>query len=162
MWKLRTAFVALAVLALGAGSAQAQRFGAQVSWADDVDLGIGGRLEYDFGASLADEGTLSHTYLIGSFDFFPDCGNDCSYFEFNGNLAVPVNAENSLNPYVGGGLNMGRISVGSGSDTQFGLNVLGGLKFTIGKLASFAEARMELKGESQFVLTFGVLLGENR
>jgi hypothetical protein len=161
MLNLRSVFVGLTVLAVSAGAAQGQRFGAQVSWADDTDLGIGARLEYDIGASLAEEGTLSRTYLIGSFDYFPDCGQECSYFEFNGNLAVPVSSA-TLNPYVGTGLNMGRISVGDASDTQFGLNLLGGLKFAISRLASFAEARLELKDESQLVLTFGVMLGSNR
>jgi opacity protein-like surface antigen len=164
MWKVRTAFVALAMLALGAGSAQAQRFGAQVSWADDADLGLGARMEVP--VPLGSEGALAALYLVGSFDyFFPDC-DDCSYIEFNANVAIPVNTTSNLNPYVGGGLNMSRSSVEilgeSDSDTRLGLNALGGLKFAIGNLASFAEARLELKDESQLVLTFGVLLGENR
>ena len=161
MRTLRSALIAFSVLALGAGTAQGQRFGAQLDWGDDTDLGIGGRLEYDVGASLASEGTLSRAYLIGSFDYFPDCGTDCNYFEFNGNLAVPVSSA-TLNPYLGAGLNMGRVSAGNASDTQFGLNVLGGLKFAISKLASFAEARIELKDNSQLVLTWGIMLGQNR
>lgn len=161
MRNLRSALVALVGLALAASTAQGQRYGAQLDWGDDTDLGIGGRLEYDLGASLASEGTLARAYLIGSFDYFPDCGQECSYFEFNGNVAVPVSSA-TLNPYIGAGLNLGRFSAGDRSDTQFGLNALGGLKFGLGKLASFAEARVEFKDESQLVLTWGVMLGRNR
>jgi opacity protein-like surface antigen len=164
MKKLRIPFVILAVLAFSATGAEAQRFGAQLNWADDMDLGIGARLELPL--NIGAEGVLSYTYLIGSFDyFFPDC-DDCTYFEFNGNLAVPVNVESSLNPYVGAGLNMARFSVDvAGSDvsnTDLGLNLLGGLKFALGGVSSFGEARFELGGGEQFVLTFGILFGGNR
>lgn len=163
MTKLRIPFIILAVLACGATGAEAQRFGAQLNWANDMDLGFGARLELPL--NIGAEGVLSRTYLIGSFDyFFPDC-DECSYFEFNGNLAVPVDVEGNLNPYVGAGLNMARFSADvpgvDSSNTDLGLNVLGGLKFALGPFASFGEARFELGGGEQFVLTFGVLFGGN-
>jgi hypothetical protein len=40
-----------------------------------------------------------------------------------------------------------------------GLNLLGGLKFALGSLSSYAEGRFELGGGEQLVLTFGVLVG---
>jgi len=160
MQKLRIAFVALSVLFIGAGSVQAQRIGAQVDWGNDSDLGLGVRLEQEVGPSLASEGSLAHAYLIGSFDlFFPNVGN---YFEFNGNVAVPVDPASTLNPYVGAGLNMARYSGNSHGNTDLGLNLLGGLRFAVGKLSSYAEARLELGGGDQFLVSFGVLLGGNR
>lgn len=169
MRKLRSAFVALSVLALAAGAAQGQRFGGQVDWGTDTDLGIGARLEYDLAGGLGGGNLLSRAYLIGSFDyFFPNCdgdGVDCGYFEFNGNVATPLDVASTLKPYVGAGLNMARASAKaagvSTSDTQVGLNLLGGLKFAIGSLSSFAEARLELSGGEQFVITWGLLFGPN-
>jgi len=169
MRKVRSVFWALSLVALSATAAHAQRFGAQLDWGTDSDLGIGARVEFPI--ALASEGILAGTYLIGSFDyFFPDCESDlvdCSYFEFNGNVAAPVQVEGTLKPYVGAGLNMARASVdvqgvGGGSDTQLGLNLLGGLRFAIGSLSSFAEARVELSGGEQFVVTWGIMLGRNR
>jgi hypothetical protein len=157
---LRTSLIAVAVLAFGAANAEAQRFGGQVSWADDADLGLGARVEIP--VALSSEGILAGTYIIGSFDyFFIDC-DECSYMEFNGNFAAPIGTS-SLRPYVGAGLNMARSSVDvldeSISDTEMGLNLLGGIKFGLGSLSSYAEARMELGGGEQFVLTFGILFG---
>jgi opacity protein-like surface antigen len=160
MRNLRSAVVAVAVLALSSGAVQGQRFGVQVNWADGADLGLGARVELPL--ALASEGILAGTYLIGSFDyFFPD---NFDYFEFNANVAVPVSTTSALNPYVGAGLNMARRSFDAddASHTDLGLNALGGIKFGIGQLASFAEARLELGGGDQLVLTWGVLLGRNR
>lgn len=152
-----------------ASSAQAQRFGAQLSWADDWDLGLGARLEFGLGSLLATEGPLSRAYGIASFDyFFPDCVGaiDCNYWEVNLNGAIPLVATN-IDPYVGGGLNIARLSTDAGaggdfSDTDLGLNALAGLRFLLGTLSAFAEARIELGGGQQFVLTLGALFGGSR
>jgi opacity protein-like surface antigen len=146
----------------------AQRFGAQINWGEDWDLGIGARIEFPLG--LQADGILSRAFAIGSFDYyFPDCGGidevDCSFFEINLNGAVPLTAE-GFNPYVGGGLNIARFSVdiagdtaGGGSDTEVGLNLLGGLRFLIGTIAAFAEAKFVVNGAEQLAVTFGVLFG---
>jgi len=160
MRKSSVAFLILSALLIGANSVQAQRYGAQVDWGTDTDLGLGARLEYDLGPSLASEGTLTRAYFIGSFDlFFPNVGN---YFEFNGNLVVPVNPASTLNPYVGGGLNMAHSSNDSHGNTDLALNLLGGLRFAVGKLSSFGEARLELGHGDQLVLTYGVLFSPNQ
>jgi opacity protein-like surface antigen len=145
----------------------------QASWADDVDLGIGGRIEIGLDNKIATSGPLSRAFFITSFDyFFWDCDEgsslyevDCSYWELNPGIGVPLPAT-GLNPYVGAGLNIARASVDlnvpgfedDASDTEIGLNLLGGLKFNIGSLPSFVEGRLELGGGEQFVLTFGVNL----
>jgi opacity protein-like surface antigen len=142
----------------------AQRFGAQLNWADGRDLGLGARVELPL--RLQSDGTLARAYGIGSFDYyFWDCGagfDDCSYWELNFNGAVPLTAE-GFNPYVGAGLNLAHNSVdtavGGGSNTDLGINLLGGLRFTVGTLSAFAEAKIELSGGDQFVLTLGALFG---
>jgi hypothetical protein len=68
---------------------------------------------------------------------------------------------------VGAGLNLAHVSVDvpgvpGGSDTDLGLNALAGLRFPLGTFSAFAEARAELGGGKQLVLTFGALLGGSR
>lgn len=146
------------------------RLGLGVSFADDFDLGIGVRTEFNLKKWLEDDSFASRLIATGSFDyFFPDC-EDCRYFEVNANLLHPFQLTASrLEPYAGAGLNVARFSVpdivlddglaGGGSDTEVGLNILGGFYFPFGKLNAFAEGRLELNGGEQFVLSFGVLFG---
>jgi opacity protein-like surface antigen len=153
-------------LALSAADLQGQiRFGAQASYGDDFDLGIGVRLT----SSLQSVFPRTPLAFHGSFDyFFPDdegTGADISYWEINPNLVymIPVRASSSIAPYAGGGLNIAHLSVdvpgfGSGDQTELGLNLLGGVQFGgSSRLRPFAEVRVELSGGEQFVLTGGVL-----
>ncbi|MFO7895279.1 MAG: outer membrane beta-barrel protein [Longimicrobiales bacterium] len=170
----RLLIAAFAVLMAGALAqpAQAQvQFGAQANYADDFDFGIGARAQFDLGSMFELEGAMASLKGVVSGDFyFPDCGDlDCSYMEINGNALYPIEMEGDLAPYVGGGLNIARFSAdytdpfsgttSSSSDTDVGLNALGGANFDLGSMAAFAEAKIELGGGEQFVLTFGVLFG---
>src|SRR5687768_2239938 len=151
-------------LAIGAGSASAQRFGAQLNWGNDFDFGVGARVELGMPNLFTSSGPLSRTSLVGSFDyFFPDCGGDCSYWEINGNLTIPITAS-GVDPYVGAGLNVARFSVdvagADASNTELGLNLLGGINFGLGRVAAFGEGRVEIGGGEQFVLTFGIKFGK--
>lgn len=145
-------------------------FGPQASFGGDSDFGVGVRAEAPLSQIVAAEADspLSTMFLIGSFDwFFPDDGGaegvSVRYFEVNANVAYPIEVE-SVNPYVGGGLNIvnGGVSfdneaIEDQSNTEIGLNVLGGLKFLLGNMSAFAEGRIELSGGEQFVLSAGVL-----
>jgi hypothetical protein len=160
------AFAAVtAALVIGSADAEAQAFGIQGNWGSDTDFGLGARLELGLPNLITSDGPLSNTFLIGSFDwFFPDfCDNvdDCSYWELNGNLAVPITSS-TIDPYAGLGLNVGRVAVGDASNTEVGLNLLGGLRFRLGSLGAFGEGRAVLGGVEQLVLTFGVLVGGTR
>ena len=136
----------------GAAFAQLE-LGPQINWGDDADFGVGGRavLGIPAGIPLA---------AIGSFDiFFP--GNDVNYWEINANavykFAIP---KSPIVPYAGAGLNIAHASVSNisgASNTDVGFNLLGGATFNAGKLKPFAEARIELSGGEQFVLTGGLL-----
>lgn len=163
---------ALALGFFAASPAEAQvGFGVQGSWGDESDLGIGARVVAPVGHMItADDGSVfAGLKAIGSFDwFFIDCpdGFDCGYFEINANGAVPLPLE-GFSPYVGAGLNVARVSIATEdqdspfafdeSETEVGLNVLGGIDFPLGGLNTFAEGRFELGGGEQFVLTVGVL-----
>lgn len=164
--KLRRVVLGMAAaFALSAGSMHAQQVGAQLNWGDDSDLGLGVRVEVGLPNLFTTTGPLANTYFIGSFDyFFVDC-DECTWWELNGNLAFPL-AVTGVDPYVGAGLNVAHRAVDLGpidaSDTDLGINLLGGVRFPIGNLSSFAEARLEIDGGEQFVLTFGVLFGGSR
>jgi len=169
--------IAAAVLLLaliGAEKVEAQvAIGPQVVWADDTDFGIGARAHISVGDLFgAGEGPLANllTTVTGTF-FFPDCGVstvDCDYLELSGNLVVPFETAGSFKPYAGAGVYLGRFSADSeysgpfevsGSDTELGLGLVGGGLFQLGALDAFTEARFNLSGYDQFMLTFGVLFG---
>lgn len=156
-------FVACSAMLLAVPSAvQAQvQFGPQVAWADDADFGVGARIA--LGLPQVRPGVELH--VSGDY-FFIDCpsGIDCSWIELNGNLHLPVPIAPDLNTYVGGGLNIARFKVGvdgfgSSSNTEVGLNVLGGIKFPMASLTPFVEASFTVGGGEQFGIRGGILLG---
>lgn len=137
------------------------RLGVQASYGGDSDFGIGARVTRKVGGGLT---------LIGSFDyFFPSdtegaVGVKKQYWEANGNLVYPL-AE-PLGLYAGAGLNLAHPSAElsfldtrtAASETNLGLNVLAGLKRGYrSSLQLFGEAKYEIKGGEQFVLSVGVL-----
>ena len=151
----------VALLILTPAAAQAQLgLGAQLNWGDDVDLGIGVRGTY----------TLPTTFpleVIGSFDyFFPSVGVseiDLNYWEINANVVYlfPVSSA-VIAPYAGTGFNFAHASVSSTefqdisiSDSELGLNILGGAKFNVGGFMPFGELRIELGGGEEFIFTGG-------
>ena len=167
MSKIRSLVTAVALVAVSASAVDAQtRFGAHAIWADDVELGVGARMEMDMSGKLSKQPPLSRAFFIGQFDFFLDpCEpGDCTYFEINPGIAVPLNAT-TLKPYLGAGLNIARMSVdlggtlGNQSDTEIGLNLLGGLKLNLSGMDAFTEARIALGGGEQFSIAFGILFG---
>ncbi len=163
MNKVRSLLAAVALLVIGASAAQAQRFGGHAIWADDVDIGVGARMEIDMPGKLSKQAPLSRAFFIGQFDYFldPFDGADGTYFEINPGIAIPLNAT-TLKPYVGAGLNIAHASAGSGpgsSNTEMGVNLLGGLKLNLSGLDAFTEARLALGGGEQFSVSFGLLFG---
>lgn len=178
------AVVAAAVVgALGASTLEAQdvKVGAQASLAQDTDFGIGPRIEIGLGQAI------TGLAVVGSFDyFFPDSfqliipGRDApftaevDYWEINANLIYGFTVANApgVEPYVGAGIVFSRISGNftgpdtdeEASETNAGINLVGGAKFPLTGITPFVEARLELKGddplgvEDQFVLTGGILV----
>ena len=136
--------------------------GAQLSWADDTQFGIGARAVVDLTPFT------NGLEAIGSFDyFFPDqpLGADINYWELNANLAYVFQGVPSVAPYLGGGLNFAHASVSvdalgipvGASQTKLGLNLLGGARLNMGPVTPFGELRIELGGGEQFVIAGGVM-----
>lgn len=154
--------IAAALMFMAPATAVGQvNIGPQLSWGGDTDIGIGGRV-------LLGLEDLPRWDFIGTFDvFFPDDGpdDDITYWEVNGNLAYNFIIEDaeSIFPYVGAGLNIGRVSRdfpgGDDSDTDLGLNLFGGTQFDAASVIPFAEIRLVIEGaaDDQVVLTGGVL-----
>lgn len=168
MKKSRVGIVVLALCLVSAGNARAQRFGGQVSWGSDSELGVGARAEFDLTGTLSKKEPFSRAFVITQFDYyFIDCpsGANCSYWELNPSLAIPLKATN-INPYVGAGLNIAHASASAGgfssSSTDTGINLLGGLKFGLGGMSAFSEARVSLGGSEQLALSFGLLFGGSK
>ena len=133
-------------------------YGPQASFADESDLGLGARAHWSF----TNRRPLA---LITSFDyFFPSApaGLDAKHWEVNGNMAYQFGRR--WKPYVGPGLNLARRTAAFagtefvGSETALGMNMLGGVRRVDGgKRQYFAEARYEIGGGEQFLVTAGVL-----
>jgi len=158
--------VLVVAVALPISSAQAQlqpvrtQFGVQLSFADDAELGVGGRVRYGL-QSFFPRAPLSS---IGSLDiFFP--GNNVTYAEINYNVVYNfrIGSAPRVGPYAGGGLNFAYAKVdlgagaGSQSNTDLGLNIVGGMNFNgRSRLTPFLELRAELGGGEQLVFTGGI------
>jgi opacity protein-like surface antigen len=149
------AAVMLCLVGVESATAQGFRWGPELSLATDTDLGLGARVEFDLGGPPLT--------IIGSFDYyFPDGSVD--YFEFNGNLVYNFNIPSAptITPYAGGGLNIAHASWDTNdgedrSDTDPGLNILGGARFDVGSVILFGEMKFTIEGGDQFVVTGGVL-----
>lgn len=140
---------AVAWLALPGTASSQVHIGAQGNYGTETDFGVGGRILGNLDAADLE--------VVGSFDlYFPDGPAD--FWEANANLFyhfhLPENA--SVLPYLGGGLNIGRVSNGA-SSTEAGLNVGGGVRFPGGDLTPYIEGRGVVSDFDQFVITFGVL-----
>ena len=147
---LVTAAVLLCLVGVESASAQGFRWGPEVSLGTDTDLGLGARAEFDFSGSALT--------IIASFDYyFPD--GPAEYWEINGNLIYNFNIPSAptVTPYAGGGLNIGHASVDGYSDTDPGLNLLGGTRLDAGSIMPFVEIKFTIEGVEQFVVTGGIL-----
>ncbi len=134
--------------------------GAQGSWGDDSDFGVGARLTIGIPSAAVP------IAVIGSFDwFFPSQspGTDLTYWEANGNVVFMFPIQDPrFRPYGGLGLNVAHLesvvaatSVSS-EETKLGLNLLVGALLDVGKLKPYGEARFQIEGGKQLVLTAGV------
>lgn len=156
-------FLGTLTLAAAPSPASAQiALAPQLSYGDDYDLAVGGRLALRLPTQTALE-------ITGAFDlFFPEDDN-LDYWEINANVNYLVTMVESLFvPYVGAGLNVARFDAqidpvengfggGEISETEYGANLLAGVRYLGAAAIPFAEARFEVDGGEQVVFTAGVL-----
>ncbi len=162
MLRIVTCLVGI-VLMPGALLAQVS-IGGQGNWGTDADWGVGGRVTLDF--TDFSDGDVPFA-IIGSYDWFwPDdvLGTDAQYWEINANAVFAAPAYRGVvASYAGVGLNVANFSVTSTvlggtdeSETRYGLNLVGGTKYKIGRIYPFFEGRFVIEGGEQFVITFGL------
>lgn len=121
----------------------------------------------DFGLGIRSDFGTSTLALVLSFDYyFPDGQiEDVNFYELNANLVFTFPTE-GFRPYFGGGVGIARVSFDQDffvdSETQTGVNILGGVKFGGGGLTPFVEGRYVIYGEEEafanrFVLSGGIM-----
>lgn len=168
-WILAAALV-LPFLTQPAHAQTSVSFGPQLAWGDGSDLGIGARAEFGLGETfgLTERpfsdlyGSATATYFFCGSGFGPaDSGVDCSYVELNGNGVIPFDIDAEVTPFAGAGMHLGRASArgdaGRDSNTEIGLNILGGLQFPLGAYSGFVEGKFGIIGVEQFVLSTGIM-----
>ena len=154
-----------ALVALPAQSSAQLKAGPFLAFHDDADLGVGGFVAVPVP-------TLNENMsFVGDFGlFFPGNsgydGVDVDYWEANANVLYSFPLEGmSFTPWAMGGLNIAHGSVGldfgelgnhSGSHTDIGLNVGGGVTFGSGPVSPFAGVKFELGGGDGAVLFGGL------
>lgn len=153
------------VVAVAPMAAQAPRLSiiTQASYAFDKEaIGLGGGLGFPIQESRVGDGLRGQA----TFDWFlldnvvsGPLATRPTYWEFNVNGTYELPRTHGV--YVGTGLNYvndtrdGAQFVNAGG-TELGLNLIGGLKFGRGRGAPFAQARYEVGGGKQLVITGGV------
>lgn len=150
-------------------------FGAQVSYADDADLGLGVHATFGTGVWFA------NTRVVAGFDFyfpgsterdFDGIGTvkaEPSFWEINLDWHYLVGLANApAHLYFGGGLHVYDGSVdlsvegatASGFDPDgsgVGLNLLGGVEFDLqSPFTPFAQLKIEVGGAEQVVISAGL------
>jgi hypothetical protein len=161
---------ALLVFAAAQPAAAQVRFGPHLAWGEDTDLGVGGRVLFDMAGLFGiTEGFFTDlTGQAGGTYYFWDCDHgfdevDCSALQFDFDGIVPFQVESAVTPFAGVGFHLARFSAEnlgeSDSETEFGMNVLGGIFFALGSLDAFAEAKLGLAGAEQLSLSAGILFG---
>ncbi len=126
-------------------------YGLQADFGGTSRWGFGARFETGVTRLLPAEPQYR---LIGSFDYFP--GGASNNWEINANAINLFPVRNvRANSYLGAGLNIAHNSPNVGaSNTKLGLNLLGGIRLA-GAQSPFVEARLEIGGGSQFLITAG-------
>jgi hypothetical protein len=143
--------VALAVsLTLGvSGAAQAQarsHFGPQIGYNFDYEAVL---LGAQFSAPIG-----RHLEFYPSFNYF--FVNVGTVWALNADLKYRLPIENADWLYLGGGLNVTLTKFGSLSNTDAGLNLIGGIESRSGNIHPFAEVRLTVGDGSTAQLAGGL------
>lgn len=148
----------LALLLIGGPEVQGQiAIGPEASVAEDVDAGIGFIVETPL-ASLHENLELASRFTL----YFPDGGD---YWEIDGDVRYLFHLDggDDLIPFALAGLAIGHSSWdyelpgegGSGSNTEVGLRVGGGLKIPMRRFTPFAELGLGVGDLPDFSLRLG-------
>jgi len=140
----------------------AVRIGAHLGYGTDIEsFGIGARGDYAVSPSILI--APDFMYYFGKSDF----GFETNWFDINlnGNYLIEINNPD-LVPYALAGLNVAVTSLkcdeilgalcNESNNTEIGLNLGGGMDYTVGMLILFSELRVVIGEASQVVIATGV------
>lgn len=159
MKKYTTTLLALFFFALGVQTAAAQvgiRIGPRVGYEiDDVEeLFIGADARLDI-ATLP-------VIVNPAFDYYLTDGYDLFQLSVNALYTFGIN-NTAFTPYAGAGVGITRVSADTGfdfvddSNTEVGLNIIGGAEFGFGNLRPFVQAQLTI-GDVDLTTIAGGLL----
>lgn len=119
---------------------------------------VGPHVSYNFDAEKAGIGGQLGLPLTSRLDFYPSFDiffvDQGSLFGLNADFKIHPDPASAL--YLGAGLNLARLSVNGNSDTNAGLNLLGGLEASFGAIHPYAELRLILGDGSAVQLSTGL------
>ena len=172
LMKKLTAFVLLFGVFVGLGLEQAQAQ-TQIEIGPRLGLDIAGDVEEFFiGADSRFAVAGLPVLLNATFDwyfvdepFLQDITGtdvDVSFFQLSFNALYEFGVDNeTFSPYAGAGIGLNRSSVSVGnadaSDTEFGVNLIGGATFGFGSLKPFAQAQISFGTPDLFTIGGGLL-----
>lgn len=157
--------LALTLLAAPMAHAQADvRIGPRLT-VDMGDISDAPGSDFAIGADARVRATNVPFQLNGSFDYY-SADEDLTFTTFDFNAVLPLASdEPSLVPYIGAGLGITRFSVDgevgdfSASETEVGLNLVGGVELYAGALTPFAQFQFTNGDDvDRFGLTGGILI----
>lgn len=122
---------------------------------DDAVLGVEAR----FGLNIPTFPLI----VAPAFDYYFLGNDNASFYALDLNLLYPFGIANQVfTPYAGAGLGIGFSNVdtpaGDVSDTDIGVNIVGGAVFGFGSIRPFAQARLKLGGDADLATLHGGLL----
>lgn len=122
---------------------------------DIEEVAIGAGVRYDLS-----ENVDAPLQLNGAFDYYfagDQGGSDVTIYtiDLNGHYMLPTEA--TFSPYVGGGLGITNSEVGNFSNTDTGLNLVGGIEFDTGSLQPFVQGQITLGDIDRIGITGGLL-----
>ena len=157
-------FALLVLLAVPQTKAQAQiELGPRVGY--DIDQ----LEELSIGADLRVSTIALPVQINGTFDYYllGDEYGGLDVFRFTANGLYQFGIDNQyFTPYAGPGLSLTRLSINddgsfgnvNASETELGLNLVGGAQFSVGALKPFAQAEFVVGGDYEPVQITGGLL----
>lgn len=150
--RVRAVAVALVLLGGVSVAAEAQvgpmEFGPRVTYNFDME-------EFAIGVHLVKPLTSAISFYP-SFDYYM-VGDGLTLWGFNADLTYQVPSESLQWLYLGAGLGIFRSSGGGFSNTDTGLNLIGGFQPAGGaRIKPFAEARFQIGGGESFSVVGGL------
>ncbi|WP_103020822.1 outer membrane protein [Salinibacter altiplanensis] len=122
---------------------------------DIEEFALGGNVRYDLSQDVEEP-----VQLAGAFDYYfadDQGGADVTIYTIDLNAHYIFPTEETFSPYAGGGLGITSSEVGGISDTDTGLNLVGGVEFDTGSFQPFVQGQVTIGNPDRIGITGGLL-----